>query len=106
MISDIRISVDRGVIRACPHSADASVFPPTKTAIASRFNGTMRRTVPAGRQHRLGRAPRRSEAFRELGRQVIVDNRPGGSTIIGTDAVAKAPPGSGASSRPQTSGSI
>jgi tripartite-type tricarboxylate transporter receptor subunit TctC len=26
------------------------------------------------------------------GQQVVVDNRPGGSTIIGTDAVAKAPP--------------
>jgi tripartite-type tricarboxylate transporter receptor subunit TctC len=34
-------------------------------------------------------APRMSEA---LGQPVIIDNRPGGSTIIGTDLVAKAPP--------------
>ena len=34
-------------------------------------------------------APRMSEA---LGQPLIIDNRPGGSTIIGTELVAKAPP--------------
>jgi tripartite-type tricarboxylate transporter receptor subunit TctC len=29
---------------------------------------------------------------RELGQQIIIDNKPGGGTIIGTDAVAKSPP--------------
>ena len=29
---------------------------------------------------------------KELGQQVIVDNRPGGALTIGLDAVAKAPP--------------
>ena len=31
------------------------------------------------------------EMSKSLGQQVIVDNRPGGNTVIGTDAVAKAP---------------
>jgi tripartite-type tricarboxylate transporter receptor subunit TctC len=34
-------------------------------------------------------APRMSET---LGQQVIVDNRPGGASVVGLDAVAKAPP--------------
>jgi tripartite-type tricarboxylate transporter receptor subunit TctC len=32
------------------------------------------------------------ELGKSLGQQVIVDNRPGGSTIVGSDLVAKAPP--------------
>jgi tripartite-type tricarboxylate transporter receptor subunit TctC len=34
-------------------------------------------------------APKLSEVW---GQQVIVDNRPGGNTVIGTDIVAKSPP--------------
>ena len=46
---------------------------------------------PGGSNDYLARiyGPRLSEM---LGRQVVIDNRPGGNTIIGNDAVAKSPP--------------
>ena len=43
------------------------------------FNDTLARTIAAKLQ-------------KTLGQPVVVDNRPGGNTIIGTDAAAKSPP--------------
>ena len=48
-------------------------FPP------GAFNDTLARTLAA-------------ELPKTLGQQVIVDNRPGGNTIIGTEIAAKSPP--------------
>ena len=47
--------------------------------------------APGGSTDIIGRtvAQKLNEAW---GQPVIVDNRPGGSTVIGTDVVAKAPP--------------
>ena len=47
---------------------------------------------PGGGQDVIGRAlaPRLAEA---LGQQVLIDNRPGGGTVIGAEAAARAAPG-------------
>src|SRR5687767_9241423 len=47
--------------------------------------------TPGGGVDLIGRITAQ-ELTKALGQQVIVDNRPGGSTIIGADAVAKAAP--------------
>src|SRR5687767_1704807 len=46
---------------------------------------------PGGGNDIIGRIAA-EELTRRLGQQAIVDNRPGGSTVIGTDIVAKSPP--------------
>ena len=52
-----------------------------------------RRSFRAGRRHRhRSRARSAAGMSKELGKQVIVDNKPGAGTIIGTDAVAKSAP--------------
>jgi tripartite-type tricarboxylate transporter receptor subunit TctC len=46
---------------------------------------------PGGGNDIIGRIAA-EELTKRLGRQAVVDNRPGGSTVIGADIVAKAPP--------------
>ena len=46
--------------------------------------------LPAGRRHGLHRAPRRAKAHRDVGPAVVIENRPGASTTIASEIVAKA----------------
>jgi tripartite-type tricarboxylate transporter receptor subunit TctC len=66
------------------HAQTAATYPSRAIRIVVPF-------APAGPNDILARAVGQKIA-EALGRQVVVDNRPGGGTVIGTEAVANAPP--------------
>jgi hypothetical protein len=90
----------------CRHSSVRSIVrtqrpssPPLPSAATTAHGGLPREADPAGgsvrpwRRHRPDRAHAwRRHVCKELGQQVIIDNKPGAGTIIGTDAVAKSAP--------------
>ena len=57
-----------------------------------REAGAHRRAVARGRAAGYARAPARAAPHRNAQQQVIIENRPGANSIIGTEAVAKSPP--------------
>ena len=65
------------------------------SAHAQALSGEVRaaaRALPAGRRHGLHRAPRHAEAHRDVGQPIVIENRPGASTTIASEIVAKAAP--------------
>jgi tripartite-type tricarboxylate transporter receptor subunit TctC len=76
-------------------SATLAVLIGTAEALAQPYPTRPLRIVvpypPGGGNDIIGRIAA-EELTRRLGQQAIVDNRPGGSTVIGAEIVAKAPP--------------
>jgi tripartite-type tricarboxylate transporter receptor subunit TctC len=73
-----------GSVLAVGNTASASTFPQKPVRIVVPFS-------PGGGTDLIARTLGQ-EMSKDLGQPVIIDNKPGAGTIIGTDAVAKAPP--------------
>ena len=78
-----------GVLAGC-----AALLVPAQAAIAQAFPSKVVRLVvpfPAGGSNDVVARAMAQPLSRALGQSVIVENRPGANTIIGTEAVARAP---------------